>query len=207
MTTPKQPLESLAIHLDSERTTRVRHLNWIHRLRRCGRPKGVQGLGWWQELKNESIMEDCPCLVVSLRVFLLLFLCCCHFFPCCLFLFLLFLLLLMLLLLLFVAVLGASWCLVLVAMLVIIAISRHWHGRMVRRWNFLTFDSGSWKRRWAHHATRRDAFWSISGCQNAQNGILFLFLHQVDVGLDFIGIWFMQYTWHTCVYLVHFCIS
>ena len=77
-------------------------------------------------------------------------------------------------------------------------------GRMVRRWNFSTFDSGSWKRRWAHHATRRDAFWSISGCQNAQNVILFLLLHQVDVDLDFIGIWFIQYTWYTCVHLVYF---
>ena len=139
MTTPKQPLESLAIHLDSERTTRVRHLNWIHRLRRCGRPKGVHGLGWWQELQNEIIMEDCPCLVVFFFVCFYCYFCVVViFFPCCLFLFLLFLLLLMLLLLLFVAMLGASWCPVLVVMLVIIAISRQ-DGKTVK-----LFDLRQW---------------------------------------------------------------
>ena len=50
-------------------------------------------------------MEDCPCWVVFLRVFLLFFLCCCYFFPCCLFLFLLFLLLLVA-----VAICGGAWC-------------------------------------------------------------------------------------------------
>lgn len=143
-------------------------------------------------------MEDCPCLVVFFTsgFYCFFFFVVVSFFPCCLFLFLLFLLLLVA-----VAICGGAWCLVLVVMLVIIAISRHWHGRMVRRWNFSTFDSGSWKRRWAHHATRRDAFWSISGCQNAQNGILFFVS---PPGRCWFGLyWDMIYT----IYVAYMCLS
>ena len=52
-------------------------------------------------------MEDCPCLVVSLRVFLLLFLCCCHFFPL---LFVFVLIVFVVTDVVAVAICGGAWC-------------------------------------------------------------------------------------------------